>query len=258
MMERENIKEIDLNADMGEGFGIYAFGDDEALLRVVSSANIACGFHAGDPHTMRRTVEMCIAHGVAVGAHPGLPDRMGFGRREMRALPAEVADWLLYQIGALQAIASAAGAAVRHVKPHGALYHMAANDADLADAVVRAVLSADKRLLLYGPPNSMLAQASEKHGIAFVAEGFVDRAYQADGQLVSRDLVGATLDQPGQVIAQALSLVQKGSVRSLDGGQAELCIRTLCLHGDTPRAASLAQHLSEGLRAAGIVIRAPN
>lgn len=254
---KKDVACIDLNADMGEGFGPYAFGNDEALLRVVSSANIACGYHAGDPHTMRRTVELCLAHGVAVGAHPGLPDRLGFGRREMRVSPAEAADWLLYQIGALQAIAAAAGAAVRHVKLHGALYHMASRDAELAEAVVRAVQAADGRLRLFGPPNSRLARQSEARGVKFIAEGFADRAYMADGRLAPRSEPDAVLEQPEQVLAQALSLIRTGSVRCLDGGQAELAVGTICLHGDTPHAAAHAERLYAGLRGAGVAVRAP-
>lgn len=249
---------IDLNADMGEGFGPYAFGNDEALLRIVSSANIACGYHAGDPHTMRRTVELCLAHGVAIGAHPGLPDRMGFGRREMRVSPSDAADWLLYQIGALQAIAAAAGAAVRHVKPHGALYHMAARDSEIAEAVVRAVRAADSRLLLYGPPNSQLARQSEAHGLTFIAEGFADRAYRPDGSLAPRSEPGAVLEQPEQALGQALSLIRSGSVSCRDGGQAELAVETICLHGDTPHAAEHAERLYAGLREAGVAVRAPD
>jgi len=252
-----NVGTIDLNADMGEGFGPYAFGDDEALLRIVSSANIACGYHAGDPHTMRRTVELCLVHGVSVGAHPGLPDRMGFGRREMRVLPSEVADWLLYQIGALQAIAAAAGATVRHVKPHGALYHMAARDVELAEAVVCAVQGADSRLRLYGPPNSRLARESEARGLPYVAEGFADRAYLPDGKLVPRSEPGAVLEQPEQVIEQSLSLIRTGRVRCHDGSLAELAVGTICLHGDTPHAAEHAKRLYAGLREAGVAIRAP-
>ena len=253
----KRVREIDLNADVGEGFGPYAIGDDEALLRVVSSANIACGYHAGDPHTMRKTVALCFAHGVAIGAHPGLPDRMGFGRREMRISAGEAADWLLYQIGALQAIAAAEGAAVRHVKLHGALYHMASQDADLAAAVVRAVRSADRRLLLYGPPGSMLAHEAEAVGTVFVAEGFADRAYRADGRLVPRHEPGAVLEQPNQALAQAISLARSGKVRSPEGETAEIAVGTICVHGDTPQAAALALYLSNGLRAAGIAIRAP-
>ncbi len=254
----KDVAVIDLNADMGEGFGPYAFGNDEALLRIVSSANIACGYHAGDPHTMRRTVELCLAHGVSVGAHPGLPDRMGFGRREMRVSPLEAADWLLYQIGALQAIAASAGAFVHHVKLHGALYHMAAQDGELAEAAVRAVQAADSRLLLYGPPNSQLARQSEARGLTFIAEGFADRAYLPDGRLAPRSEPGAVLEKPEQVIAQALSLIRTGSVRCRDGGQAELAVGTICLHGDAPLAAEHARRLHAGLREAGVAIRAPN
>ncbi|MBW5446976.1 5-oxoprolinase subunit PxpA [Cohnella sp. CFH 77786] len=250
--------EIDLNADVGEGFGPYAFGEDEALLRTVSSANIACGFHAGDPHIMRRTVEMCLERGVAIGAHPGLPDRLGFGRREMRATAEDAADWILYQVGALQAFAVAAGGAVRHVKPHGALYHMSSGDAELAEAVVRAIRSLGGELLLFGPPNSRLQEAAERHGLGFAAEGFADRAYAPDGCLAPRGAPGALIEDPEQALSQALALVRGGSVPTIGGSRAELTVHTICIHGDTPEAAVRAARLAEGLRAAGIAIRPPN
>jgi len=254
----ETKTEIDLNADVGEGFGLYAFGEDEALLAEISSANIACGFHAGDPHLMRRTVERCLALGVAIGAHPGLPDRMGFGRREMRVAPEEAADWVLYQIGALQAIATAAGGAVRHVKLHGALYHMAAGDAALAEAVVRAVRATDRRLLLYGPPNSRLQDEARRQGAVFVAEGFADRAYASDGGLVPRGVPGAVVEQPERALAQALALARDGRAESVDGKRIALGVRTICLHGDTPQAAARGKLLAEGLRSAGVIVRPPH
>lgn len=257
-MNSKPLAEIDFNADVGEGFGAYTFGNDDVLLQIISSANIACGFHAGDPHMMRRTVELCLEHHVAIGAHPGLPDRLGFGRREMRIAPAEAADLLMYQIGALQAISAAAGASVRHVKLHGAWYHMAARDDEQADAVAGAIASLDSRLIVYGPPDSLLAQASRNRGLKFVAEAFADRAYEASGRLVSRDKPGAVIEQADRVLAQALSIVRHGYVHSIEGTRISLVAGTLCLHGDTPRAAELARYLSDGMQAAGIVIRPPS
>lgn len=248
---------IDLNADVGEGFGPYAIGADEAIIPAVSSANVACGFHAGDPHIMRKTVELCLAHGTAIGAHPGLPDRMGFGRRAWQVSPEELYDWMLYQIGALQTIAAASGGIVRHVKPHGALYHMASEDAALAEALVRSVRAADGELMLFGPPNSELERAAKRQAIKFVAEGFADRSYAADGRLLSRILAGAVIERPEQALAQAMSLAREGGIRSRDGTWVELAVGTLCMHSDTSQAAALAKSLSEGMRAAGVIVSAP-
>lgn len=252
----ERILRIDLNADMGEGFGAYEVGDDEALLGIVSSANIACGFHAGDPSIMRRTVEGCLERGVAIGAHPGLPDRLGFGRREMSVSPEEAADWVTYQIGALQAFVRAAGGRMNHVKPHGALYHMAAGDSRLASAIVRGVRALDDSLLLFGPPGSRLQEEAAREGVGFAAEGFADRAYRGDGTLAPRGMPGAVLENPEQALAQALALVREGRVRTVDGTDAILSVHTICLHGDSPHAASLAKELADGLRSAGVRIAA--
>lgn len=248
---------IDLNADVGEGFGPYTIGADEAIIPLVSSANIACGFHAGDPHIMRKTVELCLAHGTAIGAHPGLPDRMGFGRRAWQVAPDELYDWMLYQIGALQSIAAASGGSVRHVKPHGALYHMASQDAALAEAIVRSVRSADDGLVLFGPPGSELEREAKRQMLTFVAEGFADRCYAADGRLLPRNHAGAVIDRPEPALAQALALASEGRVRSVDGKWVAIAVGTLCLHSDTPQAAGLARAISEGMRAAGVTISAP-
>ncbi|TJY40998.1 LamB/YcsF family protein [Cohnella pontilimi] len=249
--------EIDLNADLGEGYGAYSFGEDDSLLEIVSSANIACGFHAGDPHIMRRTVERCVALGVAVGAHPGLPDRMGFGRREMAVTPEEAADWITYQVGALQAFVHSEGGRLQHVKPHGALYHMAAGDAELASAIVRAVTTVDKRLILFGPPGSRLHREAERQGAPFAAEGFADRAYMPDGRLASRGTPNAMIEASEQAAAQALSIVKEGRVRTVSGEFCELRVRTICVHGDSSKAAGRAKQLASALRSAGIMIRAP-
>ncbi|TVX98306.1 LamB/YcsF family protein [Cohnella terricola] len=239
------MNEIDINADLGESFGAYEWGADETLLQFVSSANIACGFHAGDPHAMRRTAESCVKRGVAIGAHPGLPDRLGFGRREMAVTPEEAADFVLYQTGALQAFVHAAGGKLRHVKLHGALYHMASKDERLAVAIVKVVHQLDPKLLLYGPPAGRLLESAAAVGLRYVVEGFADRLYLSDGTLAPRQLPGAVLDQTESVVRQALSLAREGA------------IRTLCVHGDTARAAEHAERIAEALREAGITVRPP-
>ncbi|MFC4304955.1 LamB/YcsF family protein [Cohnella boryungensis] len=236
---------IDLNADVGEGFGAYEWGSDDILLQTVSSANIACGFHAGDPHTMRKAVEACLAAGTAIGAHPGLPDRLGFGRREMAVSSEEAGDIVLYQIGALQGFVNALGGRLRHVKLHGALYHMAAKEEELALSVAGAVHALDPQLLLYGLPGSRLAEAALKLGLRYVAEGFTDRAYAEDGSLVPRRQPGAVLERTEEMVSQALSLARRGR------------FETLCVHGDTPQAAEHARKIAESLRAAGIAIAPP-
>jgi len=236
---------IDLNADLGEGYGAYSWGQDDRLLAVVSSANVACGYHAGDPRTMRLAAEACLEKGVAIGAHPGLPDRLGFGRRELAISPEEAADYVLYQIGALQAFAKAAGGGIRHVKLHGALYHMAGKDGAIAGAIADAVRGFDPALLLYGLPGSKLEEAAKARGIRYVAEGFADRAYAADGSLLPRGAPGAVLDGAADVSRQALALAAAGRCG------------TLCVHGDTPQAAEHAESIARELRRAGFGIGRP-
>lgn len=236
---------IDLNADSGEGFGAYAHGADDQLFDVVSSANIACGFHAGDPHTMRAAVDACVKRGVAIGAHPGLPDRLGFGRRAMEISPREAGDFVLYQVGALSGFARAAGGRLRHVKLHGAFYHMACGDERLAEEVALAVRSLDSELLLYGLPGSRLEAAAAAAGLRYVPEGFADRAYTPSGELVPRLSPGAVLERTEDVVRQAAALASGGK------------FRTVCVHGDTPRAAEHARRIADHLRTRGIIIAAP-
>jgi UPF0271 protein len=236
---------IDLNADMGEGFGAYDWGSDDALLEYVSSANIACGFHAGDPHTMRRTVENCLKQGVAIGAHPGLPDRLGFGRREIAVTPEEVGDFVLYQVGALQSFVRASGAKLQHVKLHGALYHMAARDEQLALKIATVIHRLDPGLLIYGPPGSLLESAASEKGIHYVAEGFADRVYMPDGSLVPRNMPGALLEDIETIANQVVSLATAGRVQ------------TMCLHGDTPKAKEHAKIIAQCLQLTGISIQTP-
>ena len=245
---------IDINCDMGEGFGPWPMGNDAALMQHISSANIACGFHAGDPLIMQKTVALALAHGVAIGAHPGYPDLQGFGRRSLQLSPAEVHAQVLYQIGALQAIARAAGASLHHVKPHGALYNAAAKDRPLADAIARAVQAADKQLILYGLSGSALIEAAQAIGLRHCSEVFADRRYERDGSLTPRSHPDALLGEVESVVAQALGLVRDQGVYCRTGEWIEIRAETLCLHGDGPQAERFAQALFRAFQEAGIGI----
>jgi UPF0271 protein len=247
---------IDLNADVGESFGVYQLGNDEALLRHVTSANVACGLHAGDPSVMRRTVKLAVALGVAVGAHPGFPDLQGFGRREISMGTQEVEDLVLFQVAALAGIAAAEGARLRHVKPHGALYTMAAKDDRLASAIAAGVAAFDRSLVLVGPPNSALVGAGAARGLKVASEVFADRAYRADGSLVPRHVTGAVIDDPDVVVQRALRMARANEVIAIDGSKLSLKAETICVHGDTPGAAATAGLLRQGLLDAGITIAA--
>jgi UPF0271 protein len=242
---------IDLNADMGEGFGRYRL-DDGALLGSVTSASIACGFHAGDPSVMRDTVTRAAAQGVAIGAHPGYPDLVGFGRREMAASPAEIEAFVVYQIGALQATCVAAGAKLRYVKPHGALYNRAARDTAAAEAIARAVRSVDASLALLGLAGSAMISAAERAGIRGVSEAFVDRAYRKDGTLVPRSESGAVLTDVDEVADRALRMVQSGTVRTIDGDDIAIRVESLCTHGDGPDALAMVRAVRARLEHAGV------
>jgi UPF0271 protein len=248
---------LDMNCDLGEGFGAWRMGEDEAILDYVTSANIACGFHAGDPGTMRRTVAAARARGVALGAHPSLPDLQGFGRREMRVTPDEVYDMVLYQVGALDAFARAQGARLQHVKPHGALYNMAARDVQLAQAIARAVRAYDRGLTLFGLSGSELIRAGREAGIAVASEVFADRTYQADGSLTPRSRGDSLIEDVERSIAQVLGMVQHGTVQATDGTQVKVEADTLCIHGDQPTARAFAARLRETLQEAGVEVRAP-
>jgi 5-oxoprolinase (ATP-hydrolysing) subunit A len=245
---------IDLNADLGEGFGVWRLGDDERLLEVVTSANVACGFHAGDPATMARVCASAARRGVVIGAQVGYRDLAGFGRRFIDVPDAELQADLLYQLGALQAFARVAGSCVRYVKPHGALYTTAAVNAVQAGAIAAAVAGYDTTLPLLGQAGSELARAAEASGVPFVAEAFADRAYQPDGRLVPRSQAGALLTDPGVVVAQALDIVTAGRVGTVDGGAVAVAAESLCLHGDTPGAVDLALAVRAALEQAGVHI----
>jgi 5-oxoprolinase (ATP-hydrolysing) subunit A len=246
---------VDLNCDMGESFGPWAMGSDAEVLRSVTSANIACGFHAGDPEVMRRTVRAARDAGVAVGAHPGLPDLVGFGRREMNVSPAEVEDMVLYQLGALAAFAAAEGVGLKHVKAHGALYNMAARDMSLASAIARSVASFDPQLVLFGLAGSLLLEAGRKAGLRVASEGFADRAYERDGSLTPRSRPGAVIHEPGRVVDRAVRMVMEGRVTAADGSDLTLHVDTLCTHGDTPGAQTLVRQLRAGLESNGVAVR---
>ena len=245
---------IDLNSDLGESFGPWPMGDDAALMASISSANVACGFHAGDPGAMRATVALAKAGGVAVGAHPGFPDLAGFGRREMKASPQEVEDFVVYQVAALAGIAATQGVRLRHVKAHGALYNMACRDRALAGAIARAVAAIDKGLILFGLPNSELINAGREAGLAVAAEVFADRAYEADGSLASRQKAGSVIHDQAAVVARAIAMVRDRRVVALDGSMVALEADTICLHGDTEGAAGLARAVRAGLEGAGVQV----
>lgn len=246
---------IDLNSDLGESFGPWAMGQDAALMESISSANVACGFHAGDPGAMRVTVALAKSKGVAIGAHPGFPDLVGFGRREMKASPQDVEDLVLYQLAALAGMASAQGVRLQHVKAHGALYNMACRDRSLADAIARAVAAFDKSLILFGLPKSELLKAGEHAGLRVAAEVFADRAYERDGSLAARNKPGSVTHDVAAVVERAVAMVRDRRVVSLDGSVVPLEADTICLHGDTPGAADLARAVRKGLEAAGVTIR---
>jgi UPF0271 protein len=241
---------IDLNCDMGESFGRYKLGDDAAVMPFISSANIACGLHAGDPGVMRATVQLAKQHGVAVGAHPGWPDLQGFGRREMNLSHEEVEAFVLYQIGALSAFAKADGVALRHVKPHGALYNQAAKDRALASAIARAVQRFDKELILVGLAGSALISFGQELGLRAANEGFPDRRYNPDGTLVSRKEVNSVLESPEEVAANAVTLARNGIYFA--GRRVQ--VDTLCLHGDNLHAAENARMVRDALVKNGIEV----
>ncbi|WP_459616774.1 LamB/YcsF family protein [Bordetella sp. 2513F-2] len=246
---------LDLNCDMGESYGAWKMGDDEAVLEYVSSANIACGFHGGDPSTMRKTVAAALARGVALGAHPGLPDLAGFGRRVMQISPQEAYDIVVYQVGALAGVAASQGARLHHVKAHGAFYNMAAQDAGLARAICQAVRDVDSDLVLYGLAGSRLVEAAEAVGLRAAHEVFADRTYQDDGSLTPRGRPDAMITDLQASVAQVLAMVRDGYVRATSGRQVGLRADTLCIHGDQPGAVAFAQGIRQALAEAGIAVR---
>jgi len=247
---------IDLNCDLGESFGRWSLGQDAEVMRSITSANVACGFHAGDPDVMRRTVRLAKASGVAIGAHPGFPDLVGFGRRNMSASPDEVEGFVLYQIGALAAIARADGVRLQHVKAHGALYNMAARDRALAEAIARAVAAFDSSLILFGLPGTEILRAGEAAGLPVAAEGFADRAYEPDGSLTPRSRPGSVIHDQASVVERAVRMAREGVVVATNGEEVPMRVATICTHGDTPGSHELTRLIREGLEREGIKVRA--
>jgi UPF0271 protein len=247
---------VDLNSDLGESFGAWRMGDDEAMLRIVSSANVACGFHAGDPLVMWQTCELAKANGVAIGAHPSFQDLWGFGRRPIQGeRPEDVKRQCVYQIGALQAVAEAVGHQVTHVKPHGALGNMAAEDEGLATAVAEATWACGRELILVAMPGSALERAGERKGLRVAREVFADRAYDDRGMLVSRKLQGAVLHDPEEVVRRILVMLDEQAITSQSGKKIPVRIDTICVHGDNPAAVAMARALRLELERAGVSIR---
>ena len=251
------MKKIDLNCDMGESFGAYQLGMDDAVIRYITSANIACAWHAGDPSVMNRTVAMAVEHGVGVGAHPGYPDLLGFGRRNMDCTMEELRNYVIYQVGAMQAFCSAHGTRLQHVKPHGALYLTAVENEDVARAVAEAIVRVNPELLyvaLAGAKGKLMTRIGQEVGLKVVYEAFPDRAYSPEGTLVSRRLPGAVIKNPQDVAERALQMVKDGMVIAADGTTIPLEAQTLCVHGDNPKAVDLVRSIREELEADGVTV----
>lgn len=241
------IGEIDLNCDLGESFGQYKIGEQEEILRYITSANIACGFHAGDPSVMQKTVELAVKYDVKIGAHPGLSDLVGFGRREMMITAEEAYNIVVYQVGALQGFVTAACARMQHVKPHGALYNMAAKDRTLAEAIAQAVFDLSPQLILYGLASSELTKAGERLGLRTAHEVFADRNYEANGFLTSRTHKDALITSKEEAVERMLRFVKEGRVKARTGEDIALKAQTICLHGDSPHAVDFARYAHEML-----------
>lgn len=248
---------VDINCDLGESYGAYKIGKDEKIMPHITSANIACGFHAGDPTTIAKTIGLAKKNGVAVGAHPGFLDLMGFGRREMQLTQEEARDYTVYQVSVIEGFARVADVRLQHVKPHGALYNMAARDERLSDAIVEAVKEVNKDLIVFAPPRSALARSAFRVGLRVAFEFFADRNYNQDGSLVSRKETGSTIQDKRKVVQRALKVVVEGTVVAANGELLELGeVHTICLHGDTSAAVELARALKAGLAKSGVRIEA--
>ncbi|SDK72490.1 LamB/YcsF family protein [Natronincola ferrireducens] len=238
---------VDLNSDIGESYGAYKLGMDEEVVEYITSANIACGWHAGDPLVMEKTVEAAAENNVAIGAHPGFPDLMGFGRRNMVITPQEAKSYTIYQLGALWAFAKARGLELQHVKPHGALYNMAAKDAALAGAIAEAIWQVDKNIILVGLANSRLTEAGEEKGLKVAHEVFADRAYNPDGSLVARSNPGAVIHDTDRAVARVVRMVKEGKVEAINGEDVEIKAHTICVHGDNQHALEFVNKIKEAL-----------
>jgi UPF0271 protein len=246
---------VDINCDLGESYGAFKVGNDAEIMPHITSANVACGFHAGDPMTIAKTISLAKEHEVAVGAHPSFPDLVGFGRREMQLTPEEAESYMIYQVSAIRGFAEAAGVILQHVKPHGALYNMAATEEKLSKAIVKAVRALDDNLIVFAPPKSTLAEAAAESGLRVAYEFFADRAYNPDGSLVSRKIANAIIQDPQGVVERAVKAIIDGTVLALNGRVVNMGkVHTICVHGDTPSAVRLAQALKTGLIKQGVEI----
>ncbi|HWK23657.1 MAG TPA: 5-oxoprolinase subunit PxpA [Ureibacillus sp.] len=248
--------QVDLNCDFGESYGRYRLGEQEEILKYVTSVNIACGFHAGDPSVMRESIQLAIKHGVKIGAHPGLPDLNGFGRREMNITPQEAYDMVVYQVGALQGFLTTLNETMQHVKPHGALYNMAAKNTALAEAIAQAVYDLSPNLVLFGLAKSELTKAGEKIGLQTVNEVFADRTYQQDGSLTSRKQPNALITDKGQAVQQVVKMVKEGKVLSMQKIEVPLQADTICIHGDGEHAIEFAKYINAVLQEQQIAVQA--
>lgn len=249
------MKRVDLNCDLGESFGAYKIGMDEQVLEYISSANIACGWHAGDSLVMDKTVKLAKNNGVAVGAHPGFPDLLGFGRRNLAASPEEVKTYIKYQLGALYAFAKAEGIKLQHVKPHGALYNMAAKDYKMSLAIAEAIKEVDENLILMGLANSEMIRAGKDIGLRVANEVFADRAYNDDGTLVARSLPGAVIHDKDLAIKRVIRMVKEGKVESINGKDINIDVQSICIHGDNPEALVFSKNIKEALMSEGVEIK---
>ena len=247
---------IDLNSDLGESFGAYTLGMDEKLMEYITSANVACGWHAGDPLVMQKTIRAAAKNGVAVGAHPGYPDLMGFGRREIKITPEEAYTYVLYQLGALDAFARTEGVKIQHVKPHGALYNQACKDEKLANAICRAAQAFDRELIVLAPYNSAFRTAAEAIGQPFAGEFFADRAYLPDGSLVPRSQPGAVIHDADEACRRVLQMAREGTVTCLDGTELTMRCVSVCVHGDNAEALSTVKKIRGALEDDGVLLRA--
>lgn len=246
--------QVDMNSDLGESFGAYTIGLDSEVIQFVSSVNVACGYHAGDPLVMDKTVAAAKAAGVAVGAHPGYPDLMGFGRRNMNCSPKEVKAYVQYQLGALLAFTAAHGVKLQHCKPHGALYNMAGKDPELAAAIAEAVVSVDQDIILLGLAGSKMLEAGRQVGLRVASEVFADRAYQADGSLVPRGKPGAVIHDKDEAIARTVRMVTEGKVTAITGEEVSIQADSICVHGDNPSAVEFVKNIRSALEAQGVRI----
>lgn len=248
------MSKVDLNSDLGESFGAYTIGLDEQVIQYVSSANVACGYHAGDPLVMDRTVAAAKQAGVAVGAHPGFPDLMGFGRRNMACTPKEAKGYIMYQMGALMAFTAAHGVKLQHVKPHGALYNMAGKDPELAMAIAEGIAAVDRDVILLGLAGSQMLEAGRKVGLRTASEVFADRAYQADGSLVPRSKPGAVIHDQEEAIQRTVRMVTQGKVTAITGEEVSIDAHSICVHGDNPSAVEFVKNIRAALQAQGVEI----